>query len=382
LKEITPAGEKLKNIVFINQNSGYLMIDLINTHVEAGYCCTLIAGRIVERGNPLDPSVKVEKIIRYNRNSLVRRLVTWIWGMLQIVWIIKTKYRKSRLFIVSNPPFAPLLPLMVKNHYSILIFDIFPDALVDSGVISDNNIFARLWKKANKKVFAAAGRLYTISEGMGEVLKNYSGDKKIEVVPIWADNSFLKRIEPSDNPFIKRHNLQDKFIVMYSGNIGLSGQIEELVGLAANFTGNDIIFVFIGDGAKLKWLEQYASRANLKNVLILPWQPANELSCSLSSANLAVVGIDKNVSKLAMPSKLLSYLSVGSPVLCLAGEDTELAKFVKENNVGKAFDSSQTTQIINYIEWLRENPDQYKQISRNSSIAAGKFSSTNTKQFL
>jgi glycosyltransferase involved in cell wall biosynthesis len=275
-----------------------------------------------------------------------------------------------------------LIPLVVKNHYSILIFDIFPDALVDSGFLSKQNLLVKWWKKANLRVYDAAERVFTISESMREVLQNYSSDKNIELVPIWADNRFLKRIEPSDNPFIKRHDLQGKFIVMYSGNIGLSGQVEVMVEIAASFTRNDIVFVIIGDGAKLKWLKQNALESSLKNVLILPWQPAKELSYSLSSANLAVVGIDRKASRLAMPSKLLSYLSVGAPILCLASEDTELAKFVKENNVGKAFDSSQKIQISKYIEWLMDNPDECEQISRNSSIASQRFNYTNAKKFL
>lgn len=374
--------KNVKEIVFINQNSGYLMIDLINTYVNAGYSCTLVTGRIVERGNPLDSSVKIEKIIRYNRDSVIKRLITWVWAIIQIVWLLKTKYRTSGLFIVSNPPFAPLIPLVVKNQYSILIFDIFPDALVDSGFLSEKNWLVRWWGNANIKVYNAADRVYTISESMRNVLRKYTREKYIEVVPIWADNRFLKRVEPIENPFIKKHNLQGKFIVMYSGNIGLSGQIEELVELATQFTRNDIVFVIIGDGARLRWLEHTVSESGLKNVLILPLQPAKELSYSLSTANLAVVGIDKKVSKLAMPSKLLSYLSVGAPILCLASAETELSKFVEENNVGKAFDSSQKMQIIKYIEWLMDNPDECEEISKNSSIASQKFSYKNASRFL
>ena len=376
------SGNTLNTMVFINQNSGYLMIDIINSFVEIGYSCILITGRLIERGNPLDCSVKVVKIIRYNRNSVLKRLFTWIVATFQIYWLIKVTYRKSKLFIVSNPPFAPLIPLVVKNHYSILIFDVFPDALVDSGFLAKRNLLVTYWKKGNSRVYEAADRLFTISESMREVLQNYAINKTFEVIPIWADTRFLRPIEPSDNTFIKSHNLQGKFVVLYSGNIGLSGQIEALVEIASQFVRKEVFFVFIGDGAKLQWLEQKASEASFRNIMILPWQPPEELSYSLSSANLAVVGIDKKASKLAMPSKLLSYLSVGAPILCLADEDTDLAKFVTEYDVGKAFDSSQTTQISRYIEWLLDNPEECAQLRHNSIIASQKFSDSNAKKFL
>lgn len=376
------SGNRVSDIVFINQNSGYLMIDLINSFVEAGYSCILIAGRIIERGNPLDPSVKVVKIIKYNRSSVFKRLFTWIVATLQICLLVKVKYRRERLFIVSNPPFAALIPLVVRNRYSILIFDVFPDALVDSELFSENSMLVKWWKKANSKVYGAADRLFTISGSMKRVLQNYTGSKDVELIPIWADSKFLKRIKPSDNTFIKKYNLQGKFVVLYSGNIGLSSQIEALVDIASLSARENIVFIFIGDGAKLKWLEQRASETSHKNIMILPWQPAKELSYSLSTANLAVVGIDKKASRLAMPSKLLSYLSVGAPILCLANEDTELAKFVTEHDVGKVFDASQSMQISRYIEWLMDNPRECERLSNKSLFASMQFNSLNAKKFL
>jgi len=374
--------KKSKNIVFINQDSGYLMIDLINAHVEAGYACTLIAGRIIERGNPLHSSVKVRKIIKYNRDTLIKRFFTWIWATFQIVFLIRFKHHHSKLLIVSNPPLAPLISLLLTNPYSILIFDIFPDALVDSGLSSEKNILIRCWKKANTIVFSKAHRVFTISKSMKEVLQQYSGDRTVELVPIWADNRYLKYVNPLDNPFIKKYNLSGKFVVMYSGNMGLSGQIDVLVEIAKDFVRTDIAFLFVGDGAKKKWLEDKVCEYRLKNVLIIPWQPAKDLAYSLSCADLAVVGIDQKVSRLAMPSKLLSYLSVGAPILCLASEDSDLAKFVEENKIGKAFASSKKGEVLKYIEWLASNPDNCREIRSNSLAVSEKFTVSNAKMFL
>lgn len=370
------------SIVFINQDSGYLMIDIINTYVEAGYSCDLITGRLVERSNPLDSSVKIRKIIRYNRNSIFRRLFTWIWATLQIIILVKTKYRRKELFIVSNPPFAPLVPLLARNPYKILIFDIFPDAIIDYGLSSEKSLFMRLWKRANIRAFKGATRIFTITESMQEVLQNYTCNKIIEIVPMWTDNRFLKRIEPSGNPFIKKHNLEGKFIILYSGNIGMTGQIETLLEIAAGFVRKDVAFVFIGEGAKRKWLEQQVSELNLENVKILPWQPAKDLAYSLSTANLAVVGLDQKASRLAMPSKLLSYLSVGAPVLCLANEDTDLAKFVTKYKVGGTFSSSQKVEATKYIEWLTANPEELKRISKNAIAVSERFTGMNARKFL
>src|SRR5436189_4264808 len=118
-----------ESIVFINQNAGYLMIDIIHAHTQYQQRA-IITGKLVSRNKSLDDAVVVEKIITYNRSSAIKRLFTWFWGFVQILWLVKTKYRKSDLFIITNPPFAVFIPLFCNNKFSVLIYDIYPDALV------------------------------------------------------------------------------------------------------------------------------------------------------------------------------------------------------------------------------------------------------------
>lgn len=379
--DVIKYSQMARKIVFINQDSGYLMIDIINKYVEEGYECSLISGRIVERRNPLDKSVKISKIIRYNRNSILQRIFTWIWATIQIFILIRTKYRDNELFIVSNPPTAPLISLLVNNTYSVLIFDIYPDALVEAGYLSANNLLVRIWKRANAHVFNSSKKVFTISDGMKEVLQCYS-KKTIEVVPIWGDNNHLSPIIPSENHFIQNHNLHSKFVVIYSGNIGLTSQIDTIVKIAYNCKRDDIHFLVIGNGARKKWLEKQIMNLNLKNILLLPWQPVENLKYSLSAANLAVVGSPEKSSKLALPSKLISYLCVGTPILCLADENTELAKFVEGHEIGKAFHPDQIKQIVSFIEILASSPDKCSTLQSNSLSASGLFNSSNINLFL
>jgi glycosyltransferase involved in cell wall biosynthesis len=162
----------------------------------------------------------------------------------------------------------------------------------------------------------------------------------------------------------------------------MTGQVDTLLEIAEGFKRQDIAFLFIGEGAKKRWLERRVTELGLANVIILPWQPAKELAYSLSSASLAVVGIDQKASRLAMPSKLLSYLSVGAPVLCLADVETDLAKFVSKYKVGYTFSPSQKNETTKLIEWLMDNPDECRQLSRNALVASGEFTCANAMKFL
>ncbi len=109
-----------KEITIINQDSGYLMIDIANDYVRKGYNTNLIAGRIVERDILLDERVRVVKIMRYNRSSNFRRLLSWFVATIQIWLSLLFRFRKSHLLIVSNPPLAPLLPLLLREVFLLL----------------------------------------------------------------------------------------------------------------------------------------------------------------------------------------------------------------------------------------------------------------------
>lgn len=373
--------EKLAKVVFINQDSGYLMIDIINSYAECGYSCILITGRLVERNTPLQDTVKVDQIIRYDRTTILRRILTWVIGFIQIWLKVTFKYRKYGLFIVSNPPIAPLLPLIVKNPFQLLIFDVYPDVLVYSGYLSESSILIRLWKKSNLNVFAKSKTIFTISESMAQVLQTYSIYKKVEIVPIWTDNTFLKPVDPLSNPFLQKHKLTGKFIVMYSGNIGLSGDADILIEIASEIKRDDIFFLIIGEGAKKEAIINKTKALDLKNLLILPWQSIDELPFSLSSASLAVVFSSSRTSKLAVPSKLYNFLSVGAPLLCLTSNGSEVDNLTKKYEFGRSFEPDDINGIINFINAIADDIELHNVMKLNSLRASLDFSKGNVSKF-
>lgn len=373
----------MQEIVIINQDSGYLMIDLANAYNEKGYKVTLVAGRLVQRDIALSENIRLKKIIRYNRSSTIKRLFTWGWGTIQILFLVWFKFRQNQLFIVSNPPFATLLPMFFKNRYSLLIYDIYPDALTEIGTFTDNSFVVKYWQKANIKIFSKAERIVTLTSGMKNVLGKYAGAKPIEVIPIWTDNQFLKPLDQKKNPFIQTHHLNEKFIVLYSGNIGMSGDVDIILDLAENLKSfENIVFVIIGDGAKRDQIVKKTDDLKLHNVKMLPWQPVTELPYSLASANLAVVTLGRSASKLAMPSKLFNFLSVGAPLLCITSHDSEVAALVQNYNCGKSFEPGEIQEMTEYIVTLANKKEICTIYQQNALEASLDFTKKNVYQFI
>jgi len=365
----------------VNQSSGYLMIDIIHAVGKHYTKSVLIAGTINPRNNPLGDGVTVEKMVPINRKSTLKRLISWSLGFLKALYLVKTKYRNAHLFLTTNPPFAPLIPLFCNNSYTLLVYDVYPDVLTEFKLLGKGSFIVKLWQKANRKVYAKADQLFTISEGMKRCMEHYSGENPVQVVPVWTDNQFLKPVVKAQNPFVISQGLQDKFIVLYSGNLGYTHELDVILEIAAQMKRPDLFFLIIGDGEKKSLLQQKISEDGLTNCRILPWQPVEMLPYSLASADLGIVSLGKGASLLSVPSKTFNLLSVGAPLLCIASDESELSGLVHQHKIGKCFTPDQVQEMIAYIENLADNREYHQTLSGNALKTSEQYGPENAERF-
>jgi glycosyltransferase involved in cell wall biosynthesis len=345
------------------------MIDIANALVRLNFDVSLITGRLIERDKTLSDKIQINRIIKYRRSSNFLRILSWLTGFLQILFIVKTRYRNDYLFIVSNPPLSPLIMLFCKNRFSLMIFDVNPDTLSNLGILSEKSLIIRIWKKANRKVYVKADEVFSLTESMAHLLKQYCDRKKIIVTPIWSDNQFFKPVLKELNPFVTEYNLKNKFVVLYSGNLGTIHNVEMLPQLALKVKNQNVIFLFIGEGDRKKWLSEQIKKLGIKNCLILPRQPVEIIPFSFASADLAIVSLDILSSSLSLPSKTFNFMSAGLPLLCIAGHDSTLNGLVTKYENGKCFLPSQIDEIVSFINEV-EGCFELKNIYKANSLKA------------
>jgi glycosyltransferase involved in cell wall biosynthesis len=360
------------------------MIDIINAHKQKYAEAVLITGKLFKEENTeLDSYASLDKIVRYNKSSSFQRIYTWLTATIQILFKILFKYRKEELFIVSNPPFATLLPLFFKNKFSLLIFDIYPDILISHKMLKENSFIAIRWKKANKKVYNKATTIFTISEGMADNLSKYTDRKKIKVIPNWSNTSFLKPIDKAKNPFIKANQMENKFIVLYSGNMGLTHDIETIINIADKLREEkEILFLLIGEGEKKRKIEKMIENLGLKNCLMLPFQKTEILPFSLGSADIGIVSLDNASSLLSVPSKTYGLMAVGTTLLCIGDKASELGKLTEKYQLGETFDKNAVNAIASFILEVRNNKDLHSFYCNNARKASQNFTPKNAFLYL
>ncbi len=374
-----------KSVLLVNQSSGYLMVDIVNAHVESKKYdkVELFAGQINIRPSVPDSSVHVIKTVKYNKDTTLKRLITWIGAFLHLLLVVWKRGKDYYLVLVSNPPLTVFVPLFTHKKFSIVVYDLYPDSLFSQGFIKKDSLIGRWWIRQNRKVFAKAECVFTLSEDMKKAVTQYVSEDKIRIVYNWAHNEHMKPIMKKDNTFLAGQNLQDKFIVLYSGNMGMTHDIDIMVDVAHRMKDNQRIhFLFIGEGAKKPIIENKIAEYGLTNCTVLPFQPLDVLPYSMGAADIAVVTTDAKQSGLSVPSKTYTYLATGATLLCLAADNTELGKLAKAHGVGKCFGRENMDGIVDFISTLEKDKAllaDYKENSRKTSLL---YTPENAKQYV
>ena len=132
------------------------MIDIIRAYDGLYDKRSLIAGCVKPRNRQLPDDVRFHRINAYDNSKKSKRVISWLVAFMRIVWIVKTRYRDADLFLVSNPPLSIFIPFFCRNPFTFLVYDVFPDAITESGILKASSLPVRLWAFANQHVLAKA----------------------------------------------------------------------------------------------------------------------------------------------------------------------------------------------------------------------------------
>jgi glycosyltransferase involved in cell wall biosynthesis len=360
------------------------MIDIINAHVPFYDNIVLITGFFNPRETAIDPKVNVKMLKAYDRSSTLKRFLSWFVFWIQSLYYIFFRYRSYSVYYVSNPPLNVFSARFLKRPFAFLVYDIYPEALSTYRYVNKASLIYKIWVKTNHKVYNRAKKLFTLSSGMKSAMLNYGlPAQKIEVVPIWTNADFFKAIPIDENIFLKQNNIRDKFIIGYSGNLGLSHPIEKLLDLAELLNEyNDILFLIIGEGEKKNALIDYKNKLSLSNVKILGFQETLIFPHVLHALDVGVITLDAKAKDLSVPSKTYNLMSAGKPLLGISSQKSELAKLINENQIGKNFAEDDLDGMKSFILNLKNNPKIYQAMHIKSYEKSLQYTSENAKKML
>jgi colanic acid biosynthesis glycosyl transferase WcaI len=310
----------------------------------------------------------------------VRVLRTWLYvprrvttaGRIlhELSFVLLSALRLARagrpdLLVVVSPPLllglvAAAASRLWRVPFVLHVKDLQPDAASDLGMLG-RSLLGRLALRAlfavERFIYRRAALVATLTEGMRRrIVEKGLPEGKVEVLPDWVDGSRFPPL-PRSNAFRERHRLGDRFVVLHAGNMGLKQGLEAVLDAAARLRDEpDVVFLLVGDGAARPALERRAEAMRLPNVRFLPLQPEEAVPEMLAAADLCLVVQKASVSDIVMPSKLLTLLGAGRPVVATAREGTEVARAVRESGGGVVVPPEDSVALAEAVLVLRADP--------------------------
>jgi len=286
--------------------------------------------------------------------------------------------RNIDVVIATSPQFFAavggwLLAAVRRKPFIFEVRDLWPASIVTVGAMQDG--FAiRLLEKLELFLYRRATAIITVTHSFKADLieRGISGDK-ISVVLNGVDSEHYIP-QPKNHELLAHYQLEGKFIVGYLGTHGLSHALDRVLEAAEILGENDILFLFVGDGAERRRLIQAAEQKSLTNVRFIPSQPKDLMPSWWGLCDIALICLKNTpVFSTVIPSKLFEAMGMGLPIL-LALPDGEAARIVREMRAGVVITPEQPVELAKTVLDLYHDPARREAMSKASRAAALQFS--------
>ena len=373
---------KPTKILFLNQMAGPLFRELAeDLSLKMPETSTLFTGHpdtlaIGSANNKL----KIYKAPPYNKKSKLFRIFSWINYSLFAFWKMLKVDKNTIIFIASNPPslgfFALLVNLFKNTRYIVLVYDMHVDVLIGRGLLDKNSFIVKFWRFINQKIWNRSLAIYTIGTVMADNLSkqfkvNNTYLARVGVVYPWADTERIKPILKIHNPLSSIFGQKGKITILYSGNMGMSHDIDSILHAAKILKNHmNISFLLIGEGEKWKEAYNFKIDNNLNNLKVLPFQSEDKLPYTMSLADIALVSLDEGAEGFMVPSKMFYYMSAGAAVIGICKGTNDVSKIIEKSNCGMTIEPKNPKELANIIKALSENKKKLQDLKKNSRQSA------------
>lgn len=352
------------HVVFFNRSfhpdtaaTGQLLTELCEGLVRDHGCrVTVIAGvpllpaedykpgssgerRIVRRESYRGIEIRRASGTRFSKRRFAGRAANYVTYFLSACWAGLRVDRPDVVVALTDPPIIGLAGWLAATRFRAPLIIAYQDIFPEVGRLLEDfhsDAVDAMLRRVNRFLCARATRVVALGDTMRQRLIDDKGAQpdRTLVISNWADTTAITPA-PRRNAFSRAHGLDDKFVVMHSGNLGLSQSLDTVVDAAAVLRDvRDIHFVFQGDGVRRQALQDRARTLKLTNVTFLPYQAKDRLEEAFAAADLFIVSLQRGLAGYIVPSKLYGILAAGRPFVAAVEETCEAAALARSGECG------------------------------------------------
>lgn len=276
----------------------------------------------------------------FGRESRAGRIADYLTYLLGAAWRLAFGPRPDVVVAMTTPPMlalvAHVLGRLRRAKTVFWVMDVYPDLAFALGVVRRDSIAGRILRRLARQTLRRADLVVALGETMAEYLRN-AGARRVEVVHNWADGEAIRPLALEPHPLRSAWGWEGRFVVLYSGNLGLAHEFRTLLDAAALLISEPRIhFAFVGGGPRWNEAREEAVQLGLPNVEFRPYVDKDELPQSLTAADLHAITLREGLAGLLVPSKVYGVLAAGRPILYVGPAEGEVAAIVAQGGCGSA----------------------------------------------
>lgn len=325
-------------------STGVIMSKLVDEFLARGHQVTVVTSVPHYASNRVWPeysrqliytevsgSLRIHRLFTYvpnDKSNVLQRLLAY--ATFNVLSILKClTLPRHDVLLVPSPPLsngviASFLSRLKGIPFVYNVQDIWPDVVIRAGVLKNEKVIRRL-RNMEAYVYRRAAGITVISEGFrSNLLTKSVPQQKVSVIPNFIDIDFITP-RAKANPFSREHQLVDKFVVLFAGNMGFSQGLETVLDAAKLLKEyHEIEFLMVGNGAGRASAEAYLKGLNLTHVRFLPFQPESALPDMYGSADVCLIPLRRGFTTESVPCKMFTIMAAGKPAVAAvdAGSDT------------------------------------------------------------
>jgi colanic acid biosynthesis glycosyl transferase WcaI len=312
----------------------------------------------------------------FGKKTIFTRILGTFSFMVQVLFRGLFTRDLGGIFFSTSPPLIGVIAcgigLIRRKPVAYWAMDLNPDQLIALGKLTPRSFTARFLEAVNRWILNRSALVVALDRFMAERLsKRANLDGKILVLPPWSPEDHLEPVPAKDNPFIARHRLGGKFVIMYSGNHSPCNPLQTLLeAIDCLQKEEDLRFLFVGGGVAKKGVEEFVRQRNVPGVICLPYQPLADLKYSLTAADVHVVSLGHQMVGIVHPCKIYGAMAAGKPILFLGPIPSHIADILQRHDIGWQINHGDVQGMTRLIRQIRDtDPAVLAEMGRKGQAA-------------
>ena len=285
--------------------------------------------------------VRVSEFDKKNKISRVKNILSYYFRARKLIRSLKDI---DCILALSQPPvLGGMIGVYGKKKLNCkLIYNIqdFNPEQIMAINFSKNKLIIDILMYLDKRTCKKSDLIITVGKDLVETVNkrfNYKDVPNTIMINNWIDDEKIYPLDKNNDgvlEFKNKYNLNNKFIIMYSGNIGLYYDLENIIKVIEKIKDENILFVFVGEGAKKNTLVDYVNSHNMNNVVFIPYQNKEDLIYSLNAADVHLCINAKGIKGVSCPSKFYGIAAIAKPVIGVLEKGSEIYSIIDKTKCG------------------------------------------------